>query len=50
MNAILYKDIFLKAGTIPQGIAVAVVAGIVGGIYPAWRATRVNPLEALRHE
>jgi putative ABC transport system permease protein len=50
MNAILYKDIFLEAGTIPQGIAVAVVAGIVGGIYPAWRATRVNPLEALRHE
>jgi ABC-type antimicrobial peptide transport system permease subunit len=31
-------------------IAVAVVTGVVGGLYPSWRATRMQPIEALRYE
>jgi len=33
-----------------QALVVAAVAGTVGGLYPAWRATRMSPVEALRHE
>jgi putative ABC transport system permease protein len=50
MNILLYKEVFISTGTIPQGIIVAVIAGIIGSIYPAWRATRINPLQALRYE
>jgi ABC-type lipoprotein release transport system permease subunit len=33
-----------------QAIAVALVLGALGGLYPAWRATRLSPVEALRYE
>ncbi|HVP12757.1 MAG TPA: FtsX-like permease family protein [Phycisphaerae bacterium] len=31
-------------------LAVAVVLSILGGALPAWRAARISPVEALRHE
>jgi putative ABC transport system permease protein len=33
-----------------QALAVALVLGAVGGLYPAWRAAGLSPLEALRYE
>ena len=43
-------DPHYDAGLFVQALAVALVTGLIGGLYPAWRATRMRPVEALRYE
>jgi len=31
-------------------VGFAVATSILSGLYPAWRASNLNPVEALRHE
>jgi ABC-type antimicrobial peptide transport system permease subunit len=33
-----------------QGIGTALVLGLVGGVYPSWRASRLLPAEAMRYD
>jgi putative ABC transport system permease protein len=33
-----------------QALVLCVVLGLLGGMFPAWRASRLRPVEALRYE
>lgn len=35
---------------IAEGIVFGIVTSLVGGMYPAWKASQMKPLDALRHE
>jgi putative ABC transport system permease protein len=40
----------VPASVIGLGFAVTVFIGLVGGVYPAFRAARLLPTEAIRHD
>jgi putative ABC transport system permease protein len=40
----------VTVGTMLLGLGIAAIAGALGSLYPAWRASRVSPMEALRNE
>ena len=40
----------LEPGSLPLALGVALLTGIVFGLYPALRAARLDPNEALRYE
>lgn len=49
-NAELNWVVFIDLKTIFLAIGISLLIGIVFGLYPALKASRVSPMEALRHE
>lgn len=43
-------SVTVTVGALLLGLGVAAAAGAVGSLYPAWRASRVSPMEALRNQ
>jgi len=40
----------ISPGVMFQGLALALLLGLIGGLYPAWTAARLAPVEGLRHD
>lgn len=41
-------DVFLSLGNIITGLSISVSIGLISGIIPAWSASRLDPVEAIR--
>ncbi len=49
-EAIRQAEPSIVYATIPLAVGIAVAVGLVSGLYPAIRAAKMNPIDALRHE
>lgn len=50
LNDTSYLFAFSSLVQIPYGMVFGVVTSILSGLYPAWKASDLSPIDALRHE
>jgi putative ABC transport system permease protein len=50
MNKYSPLPAFVPAWAIAVGIGISASVGIIFGLWPAWKAARLDPIESLRYE